>query len=238
VFPVEDPKFPGLVPISPEIPDFPITPTVIPNPDNEPDEDDDKQKTPGVIVQVPETGQQIVFTPTGVQISRYRSPATEPYEVPKILPPPGSAPPALQDCPCPEPEDKSEEIICRIKTLQKELLDDGFTLDLRTQGPSQCLSANGFNKEFRFLEVTATVVPGNAKRISYPAPGVDSVFIGNIQFEVKGALTEPIPIRTTSQIAVAPLESTGYVVSGAFGFEVRAAAYLYTKKDYVDTCGS
>jgi hypothetical protein len=235
IIPAEPVKVPVLIPV-PGLPSFPIVPVVVPNPANEPDVDDETRE-PGVIVQVPEYGIQFNFGLDGVRIDKYRSPNTEPFEVPKIPTPPSTPTPAQDPCPCPEGENKDEEIICRIKTLQKEILDDGFTLDLRTQGPAQCLSASGFDKEFRFLETSATQVPGNAKRISYPAPGVDTVFIGNIQFVVKGALTEPVPIRTTNQIVIAPVESTGYVVSGATGFRITAAAYLYTKKDYVDTCG-
>lgn len=232
------PASPTVVPTTVPVPGFdpfPITPRVVPLPDMEPGKDNETRE-PGLIVQVPEYGLQFNFGLDGVRIDRYKSPDTSPFEVPKLPPPPGSGSPAQDPCPCPESTNKDEEIICRIKSLQTKLLDDGFILDLRSQGSAQCLAASGFTKEFRFLEVSATAVPTNAKRINYPAPGVDTVFIGNIQFEVKGALTEPIPIRTASQIAVAPPESTGYVVSCAFGFQVSAAAYLYSKKPYVDAC--
>jgi hypothetical protein len=235
-FPTAVPTLPTTIPIAPGEPDFPITPTVVPNPANDPSTEDEKAKTPGVIVQVPEAGQQVVFTPTGVQIQNYSAPNTRPYEFPKFPPPPNPPKVAQQECPCPEGENKSAEIICRIKTLQKELLDDGFTQTVRSQGPAQCVSDTGFDKEFRFIEVTATQVPANAKQIPYPSPGISTVFVGNIQFEIKGGYTDPIPVRSTHQVTPAPAESTGYVVSSAFGFEVRANAYLYVKKDYVDNC--
>jgi hypothetical protein len=235
-FPAEPLKFPTTIPIAPGVPDFPIVPYVVPNPANDPDQEDDKAKTPGVIVKVPETGTQITFTPTGVQIQRYSAPETKPYEVPKIPPPPGTFPPATQECPCPETESKDDEIICRLKALQEELLDDGYSLDLRTQGPAQCLSATGFDKEFRYLETNAIAVPKNAKRIPYPAPGIDTVFVGNVQFMIAGIPGEVIPIRGERQITVAPPGATGYTISGAFGFTISAAAYLYEKKDYIDNC--
>jgi hypothetical protein len=236
VFPVSPFKLPTLVPIAPGIPDFPITPTVVPNPANEPDQEDDKAKTPGVIVQIPETGQQITFTPTGVSIQRYRSPATEPFENPKVPPPPNTPKPAEQECPCPEGENKDEEIICRIKTLQKEILDDGFLESLQTFGGAQSFEVLNLGAGFYKVETNATVVPANAKRISYPAPGKDTVFVGNLQWIISGVVTEPVPIRGVRQIMLAPEGARGYVVSGAFGFQINSIAYSRTKKDFIDLC--
>jgi hypothetical protein len=229
-------KLPTTIPISPSIPDFPITPTVIPNPDNDPDADDDKAKEPGVVVQIPEMGTQIVFTPTGVTVGRYRSPETEPTEAPKVPPPPGTPPPAEQECPCPEEENKDEEIICRLKALQKEILGDGFTEEIRQFGGAQCFQVLGLGSGFYKVEVRAIATPENAKRISYPEPGVDTVFVGNLQFIISGVVTEPIPIRGERQINLAPEGASGYVVSGAFGFAIDSLAYIRTKKEYIDNC--
>jgi hypothetical protein len=236
VFPVEPFKLPALVPVTPGIPDFPITPTVVPNPDNEPDQGDEKAKTPGVIVQIPETGQQFIFTPGGVVVQRYRSPKTEPFEAPKVPPPPGTQPPATQECPCPEGENKDDEIICRIKTLQKEILDDGFLESLQTFGGAQSFEVLNLSEGFYKVETNATVVPKNAKRISYPAPGKDTVFVGNLQWIISGVVTEPVPIRGERQIMLAPEGARGYVVSGAFGFQINSIAYSRTKKDFIDLC--
>jgi hypothetical protein len=229
-------KLPTTIPISPAIPDFPITPTVVPNPDNDPEEGDDKAKEPGVVVQIPEMGTQIVFTPTGVTIGRYRSPETEPTEAPKVPPPPGTPPVSEGECPCPEPENNNEEIICRLKALQEEILDDGFTQEITLHGGGQSHSVSGLGESFFRVETNAISFPSNAKRISYPAPGIDTVFVGNMQFLVAGAPTEPIPIRGISQVMFPPEGATGYVVSGASGFSITSAAYVRTKRPYVDNC--
>lgn len=227
---------PTTIPATPQYPAIPITPTVVPTPGNDPDEDD-KVVTPGVTVKIPELGLQIRYGPAGVSIGRYKDPFTAPFDAPKITLPPGLPKLAIEPCPCPpiEPPD-NDELLCRIKTLQDEILNAGFTLQIRTKGSAQCVTDGGFDADFRFLEVTATTIPANAKRISYPAPGVDTVFVGNMQFVINGSLTEPVPIRGQNQITVVPPEATGYVVSGAFGFQVFARAYLYTKLPYIDLC--
>lgn len=228
-------KAPTVIPV-PNLPGFPIVPTVVPNPSNDPEKEDDKAKSPGVIVQVPEYGLQFNFGIDGVQISRYRSPATGPFEFPNIPPtnPPNKA--AEDACPCPEPENKNEEIICRLKALEKELLDDGFTVVAAFRPSAQSTEVSGLGTGFFKLETNATQVPANAKRISYPAPGVDTIFIGNVCFLVGGVFTEQLPIRTASQVFFPPEGSTGYVISGAFGFEISSAYYVRTKKDYIDLC--
>jgi hypothetical protein len=230
------PSVPTTVPTAPGLPDFPITPTVVPNPANTPDEDDNTAKEPGVIVQIPELGMQVNFGPSTVTISRFRDPTTGPWEVPTQTPPPDDKKVAAPPCQCPEEENKSAEIICRLKALEKEILNDGYTLDLRLAGPAQCLSASGFTKEFRYLETTVAALPQNAKRIRYPEPGIDTVFCGNLQFTVLGVPGEVIPIRNLHQITVAPTGADGYVISGDNGFQLSVGAYLYTKKDYVDLC--
>lgn len=242
-------KVPGLPTISPVAPfrapttipvpgrdPYPITPTVVPNPSNDPDLDDDKTKAPGLVVQVPEVGMQFNFALDGVAITRYRSPETEPNEIPKIPTPP-NFPSAKEDpCPCPPEEDKSAEIICRVKTLQDEILDDGFTVSTIAVVAAQSSVTSLIPSEFFRLEVTATQFPVNVKRIRYASPALDAVFLGYVAFVLNGIAGEQLPIRFTQQQFIPPQGCTGFIIAGNEGCQIGAIAYSRVKKDFIDVC--
>jgi hypothetical protein len=229
-------KAPTTIPAPGFTPGYPITPTVIPNPGNDPNEDE-KLVAPGVIVQIPELGIQIGYRPDGVTIGKYTSPETQKSEPPKVAIPPGTPNAAEEPCPCPEEDNRDEEIICRVKTLQKEILDDGYTTETTLTGLTSSGEVLTLPEEFFLLEISASVYPVNVKRIPYPEPGGDVLFLGWVAFILAGVKGEQIPIRFENQHFVPPAGCRGYVYSMNSGCQASALAYSRTKKDYIDLCG-
>jgi hypothetical protein len=237
VFPVEPFKLPTTVPIAPGIPDFPITPTVPVNPNNEPDENDETAKTPGVVVQIPETGQQITFAPGGVQIQRYRSPATAPFEAPKIPPPPTTPKVAPIECPCPsnEPAD-IKELLCRVKALESGLLSDGFDYKRTVGAGGQGGVVTGIADELVYVEIAINSFAPN-ERTQRAAPGTPTVFfIGWFSWMIGNFPSDRTPISYLNHNFIAPPNATGYLYSLHDGATATSAYTTRKAKDYVDLC--
>ena len=235
IVPYQPIRLPTTVPVQPGQPDFPITPTVIPAPENDPDEDN-KNGEPGVIVQIPEVGIQLKFTPTGVSVGAYKAPGTSTSTQPKIPPPPLTPPPARDVCPCPESEDKSAEIICRIKKLQEDLLDDGYEYTSRGQNVGPGANVDGLPDELYGVEVTVTdsVQPIKKER---PSGTSDTVwYAGWFYFRRNGRNLSRTPISFAGNFFVAPEGADGYGVSIAYGGTAICSAITRVKKQYVDNC--
>ena len=228
-------RTPVIVPATPRTPPFPITPIVVPTPGNDPDEDN-KLREPGVTVQIPELGLQLQYTPTGVRIGRYRSPETAPYDPPKIALPPGTPPPASDPCECDEGESKDDEIICRIKTLQAELLDDGYETDTHLQGPSSYLSEDGLPDEFYRLEISVTEFPANAKRQYYSVDDATVTWVGWLSWNFGSRKSDRIPLQFTQMGFRPPEECTGYTIAMNTACKCSALALTRKKKPYIDNC--
>lgn len=230
-------KVPALIPSFPGEPDFPITPTVVPAPENDPDEDN-KNGEPGVIVQIPELGTQIKFTPTGVTIGRYKSPETEPTEEPRVPFPPNTPPPATDVCPCPEDADKSKEIICRVKTLQKELLDDGYTFNTTIIPAGTGGSGTVTTGELVQANVFVTSYPSNIKKQPYPAFDSDVIWAGWFSWTKEGRAGERIPLQFEDNSFYPPPECDGFKYAFNYGVEGSGSFVTRVKKPYIDLCGS
>lgn len=228
-------RVPTTVPTVPGQPDFPITPTVIPLPERAPDRED-TQREPGVLVQIPEAGIQLGFYPSGVSIGSYRSPETEPFEEPKIAPPPGNPPPANDECPCPEGENKDEEIICRIKTLQTELLDDGYNTTTHLQGASNYIEVSDLPDEFYRLEIGVTQKPSNVKTQFYADGDVRVEWVGWLSWMYGSRKGERIFLQFSSTGFRPPPECTGYAIAMNEFCLCNSLALTRKKKDYVDLC--
>jgi hypothetical protein len=230
-------KNPTTVPTFPGQPDFPITPTVIPNPSNNP-ADDESEEEPGVIVKIPETGQQIRFTPSGVSIGRYKAPDTEPFEVeispPPIDPPRVAAPP----CPCPEdkPDPKKDEILCRVKALQGALLNDGYTYTTTAGGSGQGVIVDISPNEIYAVAVQVTAVPADQKQ-QKAATGTPTVFyLGWFSWVYAEFPGERLPVHFLNTNWIAPAGATGYLVSLHDGVSATSQYLTRQPKDYVDRC--
>lgn len=232
----EPTRVPVIVPATPRTPAFPITPIVVPTPGNDPDEDN-KLREPGITVQIPELGLQIQYSPTGVRFGRYRSPDTEPYDPPKIALPPGSQPPASDPCECDEGESKDEEIICRIKTLQSELLDDGYETETHLQGVSSYHSVDGLPDEFYRLEISVSSFPSNVKRQFYSVDDATVTWVGWLSWNFGSRKSERIFLQFTQLGFSPPPGCQGYTIAMNSGCQCSALALTRRKKDYIDLCG-
>lgn len=226
---------PTTIPVSPDEPDFPITPTVIPNPGNDPTEEAGATK-PGVVVQIPEIGLQIQYSPTGVLIGKYNAPDTLPYQEPKVPPPTGTPPVKTDACPCPDDKPSQKELLCRVKKLQKELLDDGYTEEIAFRPASSATEVSGLGKGFYKVETNAVVIPEKFKRVAYNEPAPTAIFLGYLAFEIGGVYTQQIPIRFQQEAFLAPEGATGYVIGMNAGGQCSSAYFIRTKKPYVDEC--
>lgn len=228
-------RLPTTVPTQPGQPDFPITPTVIPLPEPTTPEEE-KQREPGVLVQIPELGIQLGFFPSGVSIGQYRSPATQPFEEPKYAPPPTNPPPATDPCPCDEGESKDEEIICRIKTLQEEVLDDGYDTNTFPAGPSVFLSAQGLPDEFFLLKIGVASKPANVKTQNYEGGAPTVYWVGWLSWTFTDRQGERIFLQFDEMEFAPPPGCTGYVIAANSGCTLNAQAFTRKKRPYIDAC--
>lgn len=228
-------KRPILVPIAPGIPDFPITPEIVPYDPTLP-RPQDENREPGVVVKIPEVGLQITFSPTGVTVGKYSAPDTEPFEFPDSTnePPPKKV--ATPPCPCPEGESKDDEIICRIRTLQDEILDDGYTFTSTTTPSGQGASVTISEDELFTVGITITEFPRN-ERTQPSAPGTSTVFfIGWFAWMYNGFPGERVPISYLNTNWIAPPDANGYTYS-LHSLCLSTSTYVTRrKKDYIDLC--
>lgn len=229
------PKLPAIVPF-PGYPDgIPITPTVIPNPNNNPDGDDTATQ-PGIMVKIPEAGMQFEFNPTGVRVGRYTAPETKPFELPKLPPPPTTPKTATEPCPCPESKVDLTEVICRLKALESGLLSDGFEYTTHVGGSGQGAVVTGIADELVYAEIQVTAFPPS-ERTQRSATGTPTVyFIGWFSWMVGNFPSERIPISYLNHNFIAPPNATGYMYS-LHDFCSADSRYVTRKgKDYVDNC--
>lgn len=225
-------KVPTAIPI-PGLPDFPISPEIIPY-TPAPIEKPGEEKVPGIIIQIPETGTQIAFTPTGVRISNYSAPSTVPYEVPQTPPPPTDKKIAEPPCPCPEQD--STEVLCRLKALEKGLLDDGYDYTTRVYTLGGGANIDGISDEFYSLtiEVIDSAEPIKKQR---PSGSSDTVwFAGWYTFRIAGKSGDRNPISYQSSTYFAPSGATGFGVSIAYFGTAIATVVTRKLRDYADNC--
>jgi len=227
-------KLPTTVPIPGITPDFPITPTVQPNPGNDPSEEGTETR-PGVVVQIPEAGLQITFSPDGVTIGRFKSPDTKPFEVPEVPKPPGGNKVASPPCPCPK-EEPDEELLCRVKSLQDEILSDGFDFTSRTTPIDQ----SGFFDEpgavFERVEIDVTSFPSNVRIQPSSGNVPDVYYIGWFSWLADGDPGERIPLSFRGNGFTPPVGVTGFMYQLNSGCEGFGTYVTKEKRPYVDRC--
>lgn len=230
--PNPQPLAPVPIPV-PGQPDFPVTPEVVPNPDNNPDEDE-KEVQPGVIVKIPEVGLQVRYSPDGVSIGRYKSPDTAPFEVPQPELPDTNKRVAKPPCPCPETD--NTEIICRLKALQDGLLDDGY--DYATQNIALVGNGtySGFPNELYAVRLNVTR-PATGAKTQYgggAAPNIN--YAGWLAFSTSGAYHERTQIQYDSQVFLAPGQANGFSFTATLGNKAAIQVTTRKKRDYADNC--
>lgn len=228
-------KVPALVPTAPGEPDFPITPTVVPTPENDPDKDNEAGE-PGVIVQIPEVGLQLRYSPTGVAIARYTSPETRVFEEPKVPPPPNTPTPAVNVCPCPENDVDLSEVICRLKALENGLLSDGYDYTTTAGASGQGGVISDIADELVYVEIQIDEF-APYERTQRSAPGTPTVyFIGWFSWIVGQFPSERIPISYLNHNFIAPPNATGYLYSLHDGASAITRYVTRTAKEYTDLC--
>lgn len=228
---------PTTIPI-PGFPNFPISPRVVPNPGNDPP-NENEEREPGVVVQIPETGQQIKYTPSGVQITNFNNPTTAPFRVPPPILPPGinaATPPCCEVEPPEPPEVDLEEIICRLKALQEKVLDDGFdnVSGATAQGASGFYEAldGGFYK----VQIDVTQKPSNLRIQPSTAPALDVWYVGWFSWVENGFPGERIPLHFQNSSFVAPPNVTGFMYQVNAGCLAIGRWTRKVKREYVDFC--
>lgn len=245
-------RLPSYVPTRPDLPTFappttipipgtpglPITPIAVPNPGND-DPAEGGERQPGVVVQVPQTGQQIRYTPDGVFITNYNAPNREPYRVPPLQVPPGGKAATPECCPSEEPDpDKPnlDEIICRLKALQDKVLDDGTD---KVNGQTAA-AGSGFYEaldgDFYKVKMQMTKKPANAKIQASIAPAMDVYYCGWFAWVENGFPCERQYIHFDNQSYIAPPNVTGFMYQYYQGFEGTGQWQRRTKREYVDFC--
>lgn len=236
--PVFDPsKIPWIIPATPQAPEFPITPTVVPTPGNDPDEDD-KELAPAITVQVPELGLQVQYTPTGVRIGGYSSPETEPYKAPKIPVPPTVPRVATDPCPCPEEDNPTAEVLCRVKRLQSDLLSAGYDYTTHAGVSGQGGMQSGVADELVSVDVTITS-HSIKERTQRAADGTPTVyFIGWFSWMRGGNPSVRVPISYLHHNFIAPANADGYLYSLHDGSAAVSSYITRKSKDYVDNCAT
>lgn len=228
---------PVIVPV-PGTPGVPITPRVIPNPANDPDVDD-AETPPGIIVQIPETGQQIKFTPDGVTISNYMNPPAREFKVPPPAFPPGGKVATPPCCPSepPEPPDVDlSEIICRIKTLQDEILNDGFDRVNGETGNSNSGFYEALDGDLYKVQIDITQRPSNLRVQSSTSPAMDVWYVGWFSWVENGFPCKRQYIHFENQTFLAPPGVTGFMYQTYFGCKAVGRWQRRVKKPYVDNC--
>lgn len=240
-------KLPTYVPVNPDrpqprpvtplpipgFPDFPITPQVVPNPGNDEPSEGEK-RPPGVIVQIPQTGQQFDFTPSGVIISNYNAPNREPFRVPPLVLPPGSVA-ATPPC-CEGSEVDLSEIICRLKALENGLLDDGYDFTVNSTPDSRSGRVFDSGKIFDVVRIFVTSKPSNLPVQTSNAPAPDVWFVGWFSWLAGGKEGERIPLHFQESGFIAPEGVDGFTYQLGYGSTGFASYSTKVKKDYVDAC--
>lgn len=228
---------PTTLPI-PGFPGFPITPRVVPNPGND-DGEENESRPPGVVVQVPETGQQFLFDPSGVQITNYNAPNRDPYRVPPAILPPGgiaATPPCCEVDPPEPPTEKLDEIICRVKTLQDEILDDGFQNVVGSVANSKSGFYENLDGDFFKVQINVTQKPLNARVQPSDAPASDVLYVGWFSWVQNGFPNERQYIHFQNQTYLAPPNVTGFMYQVYAGCLANAQWTRRVKKEYIDNC--
>lgn len=230
-----DRKFPITVPGLPE--PIEITPVPVPNPVNDPETPDEQKVPGGVIVRVPETGQEITFTPTGVGITVYKAPdtTTSPTRQPPRITPPIKT--ATDPCPCPDNTNKFTEVICRLKALETRILDDGFDYPQSAGVSGQDGKYEpGTDRLFAVL-VNVVQVASKTRTQGYGGNTPTVYFIGYFSWVYNGRLGERIPIAYLQSSWLKPEGATGYAFALNDGCNATTAMVFKNKRNYIDTCG-
>lgn len=231
----EAPKLPAIVPF-PGYPDgIPITPTVVPNPNNNPD-DDDTATQPGVIVKIPETGMQFEFTPNGVRVGKYSDPTTKLFEIPKIPPPPTTPKVATEPCPCPESKVDLTEVLCRLKALENGLLSDGFEYTPHTFNMGNGGNIDELPDELVGVKITVSDSTQPIKKERASGTSSEVWYAGWTTFRRDGSDGIRTPINYRDSFIAAPEGSNGFGVSISYGGTCVCTAITRKPKPFADNC--
>lgn len=222
----------------PGVPSFPVTPIAVPNPAND-EPEEGEERSPGLVIQIPETGQQFTFTPTGVSVTNYNAPNREASRVPAPELPPGgkAATPRCCDDGAPEPDPINlDEIICRLKALQDEVLNDGFD---RVSG-STPVGNSGLYEEldggFYKVQIDITQRTSNLRIQPSTAPAMDVWYVGWFSWVVNGFPGERLPLHFENSSFLAPPDVTGFMYQLNQGNLGAGRWTRRTKREYVDFC--
>lgn len=226
---------PVLIPIAPGVPDFPITPTPVPY-TPEPTQNPSEERQPGIVIQIPETGQQITFTPTGMKVGRFSDPTTAPFEFPDVQKPPTDKKIATPPCPCPKDPSNLDEVLCRLKRLQSDLLDDGeqFAINGGASGDSGTQTTG--DADLVAVELTVTLPTVGAKTQSGNASAPEVIYSGWLSFSVDGRHLPREPIHYQQAVFIAPEGANGYTFTCTLGATAISQYVTRVKKPYVDNC--
>lgn len=233
---VERPLAPYYIPVPGTAPPIEINPVAVPQPSNDPDTPDYKRVPGGVIVQIPETGQEIVFTPQGVSITPYKAPQTETSptrQPPTILPPLRLS---EDTCPCPSEETDLTEVVCRLKALQSGLLDDGYTYNSFSGVSGQGGMLEPSTSKLFAVNITVVSYPSSERTQNYGAETPTVFFIGYFCWVYGSRPGERSPISYLQTSWLKPEGATGYMFAVHNGCTATSQYVTRTKKPFIDNC--
>jgi len=155
--------------------------------------------------------------------------------VPEVPKPPGGNKVAAP--PCCKPESAPDtELLCRVKTLQAKILDDGFNFTSRTTPVGQ----SGFFDEpgtiFERVEIDLTSFPVNVRVQPSTFPVPDVYFVGWFSWLADGDPGERIPLSFRGSGFTPPVGVTGFMYQLNFSCEGFATYVTRVKRPYVDNC--
>jgi len=235
--PVQPPVVvPDVIPVPGRTDPFPLTPTVYPSPETDPDQEPNKLFPPGVTVKIPETGDQYTFTPNGVSYSRSTPTSPFPLEQPQKQPIPPDKKVATQPCPCPEKDVDLEEVLCRLKALQDEILDDGFNKTVTSTAIAVSGRVEQTSLIFDSAEINVTQFPGSTRTQPSDFPAPDVLYIGWFSWLSNGSPGERLPLHYQASSFIAPPGATGFIYQlnkACLGF---GRYVTVVKKPYIDRC--
>lgn len=212
---------------------YPVTPCVLPSQRRQPGIQPQQPIQPSVQVYIPEVGVLVNYSPLNVTIN-----FTAPSTTSVVIAPPSPIDPVFKypEDPCHCPEVNTTEIICRLKRLQTDLLDNGYTYN-SIAGPSgESGTVDNIVDPLYAVEITVTQAPSNARGEYGGGNAPDLQYSGWLEWRYNGKNTSRERIDFVDTVHFAPLGATGFAYTVYGGFSASSTYITKVKKPYVDNC--
>lgn len=212
---------------------YPITPYVLPSQRRQPGTQPQTPVSPGVTVWVPELGLVVNYNPTNVNIV-----FTQPATTGNIIAPPIQVDTKFHypENPCHCPDANTAEIICRLKRLQTDLLDNGYTYNSVAGPTGESGTVDGITDPLYAVEIDVNTKPSNARTEYGGGNAPDLVYSGWLEWRRNGRCTTRQRIDFLNTVHFAPSGADGFAYTVYGGFSASSSYITKVKKPYVDNC--